>query len=111
MANIYDFTDANFESDVENFSGVCIVDFWAPWCVPCKMQSSAIDGIATDYVSNSQVKVGKVNVDENISTAGKFGVMSIPTVIVFKNGMPVDKTVGVASLATLKSKIEKQLQG
>jgi thioredoxin len=109
MSKIHDFTDKNFLEEVEQFGGTCIVDFWAPWCVPCKMQSPAIDEISAEYDSNENVKIGKVNVDDNNMTAGKYGVMSIPTVIIYKAGVPVDKTVGVASASTLKQKIDKTL--
>ena len=108
MDGLYDFTEANFKDEVEGYDGVSVVDFWAPWCGPCKMQAPAVGQIAEEY-KDASVKVGKVNVDENTALAGKFAVMSIPTVIIFKNGNPVDKTVGVAALQTLKKKIDKAL--
>jgi len=108
MNGLYEFTEANFKSEVEEYKGVSVVDFWAPWCVPCKMQAPVLDQLIEEY-KDAAVKVGKVNIDENTALAGNFAVMSIPTVLIFKDGKPVDKTVGVASLQTLKKKIDSAL--
>ena len=82
-------TDADFDSKVE--SGVQLVDFWATWCGPCKM-IAPVEELAADYEGKADIL--KLDVDENPSTAAKYEVMSIPTLIVFKDGQPVDKVVG-----------------
>jgi thioredoxin 1 len=86
------FTDQNFETDVLKSPIPVLVDFWATWCGPCQMAGPVIDELAEEY--KDKVKVGKVNVDENPETASKFGVMSIPTVIVFLDGKEDKREVG-----------------
>jgi thioredoxin 1 len=96
MANeVKTLTDATFDAEVAK--GETIVDFWAPWCGPCRMVGPVIEEIAQEH--GEKVVVGKVNVDENPGTAGKFGVMSIPTIILFKDGQPSKKVVGARSKA------------
>lgn len=97
-------TDETFNSEV-NKDGLVLVDFWAPWCGPCKMLAPVLDEFAAK--DGDKVTVVKTNVDENPETAGKFGVMSIPTLILFKNGQPVDKAVGLQSLASLEALVER----
>lgn len=87
------FNVENFENEVLKANETVLVDFYADWCGPCKMMSPIIDSIAEENLEN--VKVGKINVDENGELAEKYNVMSIPTIIVFKNGMPVKGFVGV----------------
>ena len=87
------FNGENFENEVLKANETVIVDFYADWCGPCKMMSPIIDSIAEENLEN--VKVGKINVDENGELAEKYNVMSIPTIIVFKNGTPVKGFVGV----------------
>ncbi|GGG85278.1 MULTISPECIES: thioredoxin [Paenibacillus] len=98
-------TKDNFQSSVE--SGVSLVDFWAPWCGPCKMQLPIVEELATEL--DGQATIGKINVDEQPELASQFGVMSIPTLILFKDGQPVDKMVGLQSKDALKAKISSQL--
>ena len=86
-------TDDNFNEEVTSCTTPVIVDFYADWCGPCKMMSPVIDEIAEELASS--VKVGKVNSDENLNLAEKFGIMSIPTILVFKNGEVVKTFVGV----------------
>lgn len=85
--------NANFEDEVLNEQGKVLVDFYADWCGPCKMMSPVIDGIAEKL--NGSVKVGKINVDENQELAIKYQVMSIPTIMIFNNGIPVKTFIGV----------------
>ena len=87
-------TDNNFEEEVLKSDKTVLIDFYADWCGPCKMMSPIIDEISEE---NSEIKVGKVNVDENIETAEKYQVMSIPTIIVVKNGEVTKQFVGVTS--------------
>ena len=87
------FTDDNFQDEVLNYEGVVLVDFWAPWCGPCMSLGPVIEDIANEY--EGKAKVGKVNVDEERSTAEKYMIMSIPTVLVIKNGEIVDTLVGL----------------
>ncbi|TDQ39177.1 thioredoxin [Aureibacillus halotolerans] len=83
-------TDTNFRE--ETGDGLVLVDFWATWCGPCKMIAPVLDELSEDL--NGKVKIAKIDVDENQETAGQYGVMSIPTMLVFKNGEVVDKAVG-----------------
>ena len=87
------FTDDSFENEVLKYEGVALVDFWAPWCGPCQALGPVIEEIANEY--EGKAKVGKVNVDEERSTAERYMVMSIPTVLVIKNGELVDTLVGL----------------
>ena len=87
------FNEENFEEEVLKTEKTVIVDFYADWCMPCKMMSPIIDSIAEESISN--LKVGKINVDENPNLAEKFGVMSIPTLIIMKDGNEVNKSIGL----------------
>ncbi|MFS0725767.1 thioredoxin [Paenibacillus sp. 1P07SE] len=98
-------TKDNFKSTIE--SGVSVVDFWAPWCGPCKMQLPIVEELSAEM--EGQAVIAKVNVDEEPEIASQFGVMSIPTLIVFKDGQPVDKMVGLQSKDSLKNKILGQI--
>lgn len=90
--NVLEVTDANFESEVINSDKPVIVDFWAQWCGPCRMVTPVIEEIANEH--GEKVKVTKLNVDDNRETAGKYRIMSIPTVILFKNGEIETQVVG-----------------
>jgi len=98
-------TKDNFTQSIQ--SGVSLVDFWAPWCGPCKMQLPIIEELSTEL--EGQAVIAKINVDEEPELASQFGVMSIPTLIMFKDGQPVDKMVGVQSKDALKAKIAGQM--
>ena len=101
------FTDSNFKDQVLESKQPVVVDFWAPWCGPCKMVSPIIEDLAKEY--DGKVVVGKMNVDENQVPSSEFGVMSIPTVMIFKNGKPVQSLIGAQGKQTYKSEIEKAL--
>lgn len=90
--NIHEFTDANFDEEVLKSSEPVLVDFWAPWCGPCRMLMPTIEELATEFAG--KVKIGKVNTDDNQGTAAGYGITSIPTVMLFKDGEMVDKVVG-----------------
>lgn len=106
MAEIV-LTDQNFEEQVRKSEMPVLVDFWAPWCPPCRVVSPIIDELAKEF--EGKIIVGKLNVDENQQTASNFGIMSIPTLLLFKNGQPVDSIVGAQSKETIKQKMEKLL--
>ena len=101
------FTDANFKSDVLGSKMPVVVDFWAPWCGPCKIVGPTIEELAKDY--DGKVVVGKMNVDDNQVPASQFGVMSIPTVMIFKDGKPVKSMVGAQGKEAYKRAIEEAL--
>ena len=92
--NVLKITNSNFNEEVLNSDKITIVDFYADWCGPCKMMSPIIDKIAEE---NDNIKVGKLNVDDAQDIAMKYNVMSIPTIIIFKNGMEFKRFVGVTS--------------
>lgn len=92
--NTLTFTDQNFQEEVLKSSGAVMVDFWATWCGPCVMAGPVVDALADDY--KGKIKIGKLDVDANQETAGKYGVMSIPTVILFKDGKELARKVGFA---------------
>jgi thioredoxin 1 len=96
-------TDANFESDVLNSSTPVVVDFWAEWCGPCRMIAPALEEIAGQV--GDKVKIVKLNVDENPKTAAKYGIMSIPTLMMFKNGEIASRQVGAAPKQKLQQRI------
>jgi thioredoxin 1 len=99
------FTDQNFETEVLKSEKPVLVDFWAAWCGPCQMMGPIIEELAEEM--GDKYKVGKLNVDENRETAAKYGIMSIPTLIIFKEGKAVKQLVGVQAKETLKEELEK----
>jgi thioredoxin 1 len=100
-------TDDSFEQDVIQSDLPAVVDFWAVWCAPCKRIAPVLEEIAAEY--DGQLKVAKLDVDENHATAGKYGVMSIPTLLVFKDGQPVERIVGYMPKEHLMDKIKPYL--
>ena len=99
------FTTANFEVEVLNAEKPVLVDFYADWCGPCRMMAPAIEALAEELADAAVI--GKLNVDDNEEIAMKYGVMSIPTLIVFKNGQPVKKAVGVQAKEVLEQMIKE----
>lgn len=106
MADIKQITPENFDA-VVNDSLPVLVDFWAPWCGPCRSLSPIVDEVADELAG--KLVVAKCNVDDNQDLAMKFGVMSIPTLIVFKNGEEIDRSVGALPKARLQALLEKHL--
>jgi thioredoxin 2 len=100
-------TDANFPSEVESSPLPVLLDMWAAWCGPCRLLAPVVDELAGELAG--RVKVGKLNVDENPSTAGRFGVQSIPTLLVLKGGREVDRIVGVVPKADLARRVERAI--
>ena len=103
---INDITDANFQAEVLEADGAVLVDFWAPWCGPCRVIAPSLEEINEE---RDDVTVVKLNVDENQSTAAKYDVMSIPTLIVFKNGEPAKKIIGALPKQRLVAELEPAL--
>ena len=102
--NIVEFTDTNFEAEVIQSDQPVLVDFWAEWCMPCRMLAPTIDKIAEAYVG--KVKVGKVDTDSNREVAMKYQINAIPTVILFKNGQVAQKFVGLKQEKEFKEAID-----
>jgi thioredoxin 1 len=104
---VVQLSDDSFENDVIKSSVPVLVDFWASWCAPCKAISPVVDSLADEY--DGKVKIGKLNVDENPATPGKFGVRGIPTLILFKDGQVLDQVVGAVPKNQLEGLIKKAL--
>jgi thioredoxin 1 len=103
-ANVFEFTDANFDAEIAAATTPVLVDFWAPWCGPCRMIAPLIDEIADE--KNGSVKVGKVNVDDNPEVAAKFRIQAIPTLLIFNKGEKKDQITGLTSKNDIVAKLE-----
>ncbi len=99
-------TQENFKKEILDYKGVALVDFWAPWCMPCQMIGGMIDEIANEL---KDVKVGKINVDEENNLAQEFQIMSIPAIYIFKNGNIVEKLIGAQNKEIYKETLEKYI--
>ncbi|MBI5076767.1 thioredoxin [Candidatus Falkowbacteria bacterium] len=100
------FSDANFQDEVLNFSGVVLVDFSAVWCGPCKMQGPILDELEKELVGEN-IKIGKVDIDANPAATEKYGIMSVPTLIIFKNGEMVERMSGLQNKEILRKRLEE----
>jgi thioredoxin 1 len=100
---VKEFTDDNFDADVLKADGAVLVDFWAPWCGPCRQIAPMIDELASE---NPTVSIGKVNIDDNPGVAQRFGITSIPTLLLFKGGEPVESFVGVRPKTALQEALD-----
>ncbi len=103
MGNIVEVNDANFKSEVLEYSGKVLVDFWAPWCGPCRMQAPVLEKLANS--PEIKTRIVKLNTDNNPETAQRFGISSIPTLILFENGKETDRMIGVQPENVLKNKL------
>jgi len=106
--NLIHVDDSNFENEVENASGLVMVDFWAAWCAPCRAVAPALERLAGEY--DGRVRFAKLNVDEAPKTAAAYGIRSIPTLALFRDGKPVSAVAGAVPQAMLAELIEKQLE-
>jgi thioredoxin 1 len=104
MSNATQVTDADFETQVEQGTGLTVVDFWATWCAPCRMIAPVLDQLAAQY--DGKARVMKLDVDSNVKTASRFNVRSIPTMLFFKDGKLVDQVIG-ADKAKLEQKFKE----
>lgn len=102
-----EFNESNFKSEVLDYSGPAMIDFWAPWCGPCRVMGPVVDSLAKKY--DGKIKIAKVNVDENQTLAGQFSIMSIPAIIFFKSGKAVYTHLGATNEAELETLIKKHL--
>jgi thioredoxin 1 len=105
MSETIEFTDSNFEDEVLKSDKPCLVDFWAVWCGPCRMVGPIVEEIAKEYAG--KLKVGKLNVDDNGQIAAKYGIMSIPSLLIFDQGKVVEQIVGAAPKKQFVEKIDK----
>ncbi len=106
-AQIQELTDRDFDQQVSKRSGAVLVDFWAPWCGPCKVIAPVLEELAQEY--EGKVTFAKVNVDENGDLANRFGIRSIPTLMIFKDGKVVDQIIGAVPKEQIRKRLEKHL--
>ncbi len=107
MSNAIDITDSNFESEVLRNDSVTVVDFWAPWCGPCRKMGPVLDEIAGDF--EGKIKVAKINTDENLKTAKEYQISGLPSIVIFKNGEAKETLVGLMPKSAIVSNIEKYM--
>jgi len=107
MSKPADVTDGSFETEVLKSDKPVLVDFWAPWCGPCRMVAPVVEELSEEY--GAQVKFLKLNTDDNVNTAATYGIRSIPTLLMFKGGQPIDQIIGFRPKGDLKKVIDKAL--
>jgi len=107
MSNVIELNDNNFEEEVIKSSEPVLVDFWAEWCGPCKMIAPSVENISSEY--KGKLKVGKLDVDSNPTVSSTYGIRSIPTLLIFKNGAPVDQIVGAVGQNVIASKVDNHI--
>ncbi|MCZ6905660.1 MAG: thioredoxin [Acidobacteria bacterium] len=105
--NTVELTDSNFDQEVLQSPVPVLVDFWAAWCAPCRLIAPAVEAIAKDYAGRA--KVGKVNVDENMSTSSKYNIRGIPALLVFKGGEMRDQIVGASSKENIQAMLDRHM--
>lgn len=107
MSSVPSVTDETFETEVIQSNVPVLVDFWAPWCGPCRMVAPIVEDVATQF--EGQIKVVKLDTDQNPNVASQYGIRSIPTLMIFKGGQKVDMVVGAVPKSTIASTLEKHL--
>ena len=107
MSNVIELNDSNFDDEVVKSDLPVLVDFWAEWCGPCKMIAPSVEKISEEY--SDKLKVGKLDVDSNPNISSTFGIRSIPTLLIFKNGSPVDQIIGAVSKEVISAKVDSHI--
>ena len=107
MANLTELNENNFDDEVINADMLTVVDFWAPWCGPCRKLTPVLEEIATEF--EGKVKLAKVNTDENLKLAQRFSISALPSILIFKNGEPVERLVSLMPKSALISNITKHI--
>lgn len=105
---VFEVTDQNFGDEIENATGLSMVDFWAAWCGPCRMVAPIVADLAESYAEQG-LKVGKMDVDQNPHTASRFGIRSIPSILFFKDGKHVDTVIGAVPRPFLEAKVNEHI--